>query len=172
MRSSNLVLLTLLCLFGLKTQTGAVHSSPVVNPSAIEKPSKPQKKSKRKSKKVKKGKKLGFFQLLKLRRQMKKAARAAKKGKKTGLANASITTGLLSWIFGFLGSFFLASSWLLITLMFGVAAIILGSIALRKIRKDPEKYGGKVKAIFGVVLGGILIFLLILFFIIIINSSN
>ena len=37
----------------------------------------------------------------------------------------------------------------------GIAALILGLVALNQIKKSPEKYGGKPLAIIGVVLGSL-----------------
>ncbi len=61
-----------------------------------------------------------------------------KKSKATAII--SFVSGLTFWI-------------PIINVVFGVLAIYLGIKALAKIRKDPDKYGGKGFAIAGIVLG-------------------
>jgi uncharacterized membrane protein len=70
-----------------------------------------------------------------------------------GEAVACLVFGIASVFFN---SFFLLPS---------IAAIILGIVALTKIRKHPERYGGKALAIVGLVLG-IVFFIIFLFAII------
>lgn len=70
-----------------------------------------------------------------------------KKSKATAIT--SFTFGLTFWI-------------PLINILFGVLAIYLGIKALAKIRKDPDKYGGKGLAIAGIILGALPIALYIL----------
>lgn len=50
----------------------------------------------------------------------------------------------------------------LINLLFGALAVYLGIKALTKIRKNPDKYGGKGFAIAGIILGALPIFLYII----------
>ena len=61
----------------------------------------------------------------------------------------SKATAIASFIFGLV-------FWIpLLNLIFGILAIYLGVKSLTKIRKEPDKYGGKWFAIIGVILGAI-----------------
>jgi Domain of unknown function (DUF4190) len=62
-----------------------------------------------------------------------------------GLALASMLTGLLGLVLGCLGP------------LPGVAAVVLGWMALSQIKKTPETTGGKPMAIIGIVSGGLTI---------------
>jgi len=76
------------------------------------------------------------------------------------LATASLVLGIISVTVG----------WLCFGPIPGIAAIILGGVALSQIKKNPERVGGKQSAIFGIVTGGItvLIYLGFLIFYIVI----
>jgi hypothetical protein len=60
-----------------------------------------------------------------------------------GLALASMLTGILGLVLGCLGP------------LSGIAAIVLGGLALSQIKKSPETTGGKPLAIIGIVTGGL-----------------
>lgn len=72
-----------------------------------------------------------------------------------GLAIASMLTGLLGLVLGCFGP------------LPGIAAVVLGWMALQQIKKSPQTVGGKPMAIIGLVSGGLTIFfygLLLLWF--------
>ena len=75
----------------------------------------------------------------------KKKNRQNTSKKKKGWALASFLCGTVGLFFPFLGS---------------IAAIILGSIALKKIKEEPAIYGGKMMAILGIILGALYTLLL------------
>ena len=65
-------------------------------------------------------------------------------------------TAVTSFIFGLI-------FWIpVLNLIFGVLAIYLGIRALKHIKKDPERYGGKGFAVIGIILGTITIIGLII----------
>lgn len=78
-----------------------------------------------------------------------------------GLATAAMIVGIISVTVG----------WLCLGPIPGIAAIIMGAVALSQIKKTPDRVGGKPMAVVGVVTGGItvliyagfMIFYLILF---------
>ena len=71
-----------------------------------------------------------------------------------GLALASMITAIAGIVFGM---------WCFGPLP-GIAAVIMGLLALSQIKKTPEKVGGKPFAVAGVIIGGItLVFYLVLF---------
>ena len=67
-----------------------------------------------------------------------------------GLAIASMLTGLIGLVLGCLGPFP------------GVAAIVLGLMALSQIKRTPETVGGKPLAIIGIVTGGLTVVVYVL----------
>jgi len=80
-----------------------------------------------------------------------------------GLAVASLITGILGLVFGCFGP------------IPGVAAIILGAMALSQIKKSPLTTGGKPLAIVGIVTGGLTVLIygaLIIFWILAGALSN
>lgn len=64
-----------------------------------------------------------------------------------GLALASMITGIAGWVLGCFGP------------LPGIAALIMGMMALSRIKKSPEITGGKPFALAGVIVGGISILL-------------
>ena len=80
-----------------------------------------------------------------------------RQGQSQGLALASMITAIAGFIFGL---------WCFGPLP-GIAAVIMGLMALSQIKKTPEKVGGKPFALAGVIIGGISIsfyVLLIIFY--------
>jgi uncharacterized protein DUF4190 len=78
-----------------------------------------------------------------------------------GLAIASMVTGIAGFLLaGCLGP------------LPGIAALVLGLIALSQIKKSPEKYGGKPYATAGVIIGSISILFYVVFFLWILLSAT
>jgi hypothetical protein len=63
------------------------------------------------------------------------------------LAAASLILGLVGITFG----------WLCGGPIFGLAAVVLGAVALMQIRKDPVHHGGKPLALTGLIIGGVIL---------------
>lgn len=78
----------------------------------------------------------------------KKANQNTRK-KKKGWALASLLCGTVGLFIPFLGS---------------IAAVVLGIIALKKIKEQPDVYGGKTMAILGIIFGVLYTFLLYNYF--------
>jgi hypothetical protein len=64
----------------------------------------------------------------------------------------SQTVAILSMVFGLAGITF---GWICGGFFLGLAAIILGLIALSQIKKNPSRYGGKPLALVGIITGGL-----------------
>jgi len=64
-----------------------------------------------------------------------------------GLALASMITAIAGWVVGCFGP------------LPGIAAVIMGMMALSQIKKSPESTGGKAFALAGVIVGGISVLL-------------
>ena len=71
-----------------------------------------------------------------------------------GLALASMITAIIGLVFGF---------WCFGPLP-GIAAVVLGLVALSQIKKTPDKVGGKPFAVAGIIIGGITIVFYLLVF--------
>ena len=78
------------------------------------------------------------------------------------------TLALLSLIFGLLS---LTIGLICGGPLFGVVAIVLGVIALLKIKSDPRRFGGKGLAIAGIIAGSLQMLLMVVWIIIMIISS-
>lgn len=79
-----------------------------------------------------------------------------------GLALASMITAIAGWVVGCFGP------------LPGIAALIMGLVALSQIKKSPERKGGKPFALVGVIVGGfsILLYAAIIIFIMIMVLSR
>lgn len=72
-------------------------------------------------------------------------------------AITSIIEGGLAWLLSLLGS---GTPFLgILALLGAIAAIVFGIVSLGKIRKEPQKYGGKGLAITGIILGSLFLLL-------------
>lgn len=80
-------------------------------------------------------------------------------------ATASLIIGIISVTVG----------WLCLGPIPGIAAIILGGVALSQMKKDPDRVGGKQSAVIGIVTGGITVLIYIgfmIFYIVVMIAAN
>ena len=83
----------------------------------------------------------------------------------TNLATASLVIGIISVTVG----------WLCLGPIPGIAAIVLGAVALSQMKKNPDRVGGKQSAVIGIVTGSITVVIYIgfmIFYIVVMIAAN
>ncbi len=97
-----------------------------------------------------------FFLKRQLRREEKRHGAAQTVGKDNTLAIISLISGVATYPVLIIAAAAASLGTLIISFICGVAAIVLGILALVQISQDREKYGGTGMAIIGLVLGAVL----------------